>query len=392
MNWLNTLLEMTAEAETPEAFIRWSGLSAISAVMKRNVWLNKFDWKVYPNIYTLLIADSGMRKGLATTIAGRLVRTVGCTKLIGGQNSIQGIITEMSKFATVESGGPPKNNAQAFLCSNELITLILEDKQAIPILTELYDTHYNDIWEKTLKGSGTEKLKEPSVTLLAASNEEFLREALPASAYKGGFMGRTFLVIEKKKRTINARTEAPKITLDLSVLIPHLKELSKLSGEFQYDDASTKERYKRWYEEFSSQKVEDRTGMRERAGDHVTKLSMLLSLAEGTDLRIKFHHQDEAIEMVENLIFAAKRLGVSKGRSEFAQKVKIVLDELIENGEVERMTLLRNNYGAFSAVELDGIIDTLVESKAVRVKKESGKIFYVLDQSIRSHYARMEKK
>jgi hypothetical protein len=391
VNFIESLLAMTSEAETPESFIKWAGLSAISAVVKRNVWLDKYDWKVYPNIYTLLIADSGMAKGLATSLAGKLVRAVAVTKVIGGQNSIQGIVTEMAKFATSENGGPPKLNSQAFLCSNELITMLLEDKQAIPILTELYDTHYNDMWEKTLKGSGIEKLKEPSITLLAASNEEFLREALPQSAYKGGFMGRTFVVIEKKKRSINARTRAPKVRINLSTLVPHLTALSKLSGEFHYADESTILRYEKWYEEFNSQKVIDNTGARERAGDHVTKLAMLLALSETAELQLQFHHIDQAIDLVESLIFSKKRLGVAKGKSEFAQKVKVVLDDLIESGSVERTVLLRAHYGEFSAVELDNIIDTLVQSKAVSIEKRGGQSYYVIKQEIRAHYAKLEE-
>jgi len=46
MNWLDTILDQHSELESPAAFWKWSALCAISAVVKDNIWWDKFLYKV----------------------------------------------------------------------------------------------------------------------------------------------------------------------------------------------------------------------------------------------------------------------------------------------------------------------------------------------------------
>src|SRR3989442_12436726 len=93
MNWLEDLISQHSEMETPINFWRWAGLVSISAVMKDQIWLSRGGaYNLYPNIYCILYADSGLKKGPATNLAKKLVKEVNSTKIPPPPPSIQAII------------------------------------------------------------------------------------------------------------------------------------------------------------------------------------------------------------------------------------------------------------------------------------------------------------
>ena len=225
MNFLQDLLDMTDEAETPKSFIYWAGLASISAIMKRRVWLDQFYIKVYPNIFVLLLADSGLRKGFAIKIVRDLVQGVNNTRVISGRNSIQSIIQELANAYIPGSGCLPIVESCAILVSDELSNLIINDPQSTTILHDLNDTSYTTNWTNTLK-SGKEKLKDVYVTMFAATNESLYKDVIQAKDINGGFVGRTIVVSEKKRNRINPLTRPPKLLIDYEKLIHYLKSLA----------------------------------------------------------------------------------------------------------------------------------------------------------------------
>jgi hypothetical protein len=92
MNWLSQLSEQHQELESPKSFWYWSAIAALSAVVKDQVWLDRQIFKTYPNIYVMLHADSGLKKGPPISMAKQLVSPVKNTRIISGRSSIQGIL------------------------------------------------------------------------------------------------------------------------------------------------------------------------------------------------------------------------------------------------------------------------------------------------------------
>jgi hypothetical protein len=79
MDWLDTILAEHKEYESPTNFWYWGALTAVSAVMKDSVWIDRgglFD--LYPNIYTIFYADSGLKKGTWIYLLVRIKRIISC--------------------------------------------------------------------------------------------------------------------------------------------------------------------------------------------------------------------------------------------------------------------------------------------------------------------------
>src|SRR6266850_3710575 len=105
MNFIDELMESVTDLEAPTAFYYWAGLASISAVLQDKVWLDRWIYKCYPNIYVMFHADSGLKKGPPVNLAKDLVKRINGTHIISGRSSIQGILKELGTTQSVPGGG-----------------------------------------------------------------------------------------------------------------------------------------------------------------------------------------------------------------------------------------------------------------------------------------------
>src|SRR5208337_3505809 len=242
-DWLETLLESTKEAEAPERYFWWAGLCAISAVIGKKVFLQRGPfYRLYPNIYVALVsARSGLRKGIPIMIAKKMVQDLDSVRVISGCNSIQGLIKELSMQQTFKSGAVV-NQAQGLMISDEFESFITEDPRALTYLTALHNTHeHEESWKKRLKGSPLEELKSPCLSLLVASNEALFESMVKQKDIEGGFIARTFVVHESKRKKINSLIYTDEEIVKLiddntkyrNKLLLRLLQIEKLTGKIK---------------------------------------------------------------------------------------------------------------------------------------------------------------
>jgi hypothetical protein len=391
MNWLEEVLKGTEEAEAPRTFFFWSALAAISAVVKSRVYLDRFFYKLYPNVYVLLVAASGLRKGIPIAMAKAMVKEVDNTRVISGRNSIQGIIKDLSITVTTP-GKPPLRDACGFIVSGEFSTVLIKDPEALTILTDLHDGHYNPEWKNTLKGTGVEELKGVNITVLGALNQTHFKDMISAKEVTGGFIARTMIVEETKWALKNPLLDKPKNVIDVKHLAGHLKKLAILEGEFKWDDVA-KENYRKWYMSFNPEDHEDKTGTANRIHDQILKVAMLLSLARGTDLTILPEDLAMATKACSRFERTARTVTQGHGgQSEFGPKIKLLIDELrsAANNRLKRSTVLSKHYGDMDAFDLDRVVATLCQAGAVLERKVKGDIIYEATPKLMKEYERLK--
>lgn len=386
-NWLDKLTASTAESESPERFYWWCGVAAISAVMKRNSWLNRYRYKLYGNVYIILVsAKSGLRKGLPVSDAKSIVELVGNTRILSGRFSIQGVLKELSTQRTLEDGSIT-TEAQAFLCAPELKGFLVADDQSLDIMTDLQNTHEHEKeWKNTLKGSPVEALKKPYITFLGASNEILFEAALQSKDIQGGFIARTFIIHESKRRLVNSLTKAPTGFISNSNLAAHLRDIAKLpAAEFTWCE-EVREFYDEWYHKLVkiSEEYDDRTGTLERIGDQCLKLAMIISLSKRLDRVITMQDMDDAIIRSEEYFASSKHVLSGQGTSDLAAPAKKTIGLLLGTKEgVERSLLLRKLWPDVSHTTLDQVIELLGPNGQAILEfyRYDSKIYYKLTDS-----------
>ena len=388
MAFVTDLISMTEEAESPTAFFYWSAMAAIAAVVKNNVYINRYNIKhLYPNIYVLLHGGPGVGKGLPISIAKTLVTKVRNTKIIDGTNSIQGIITELQRAETRKDGTILKD-AAAFICASEFVNIITEDPKAISILTDLHDSHFHveGGWSKRLKEIRYD-LKNISITILGGTNKTYFDQFFPKDSRGGGFLSRTVFVDERVRRSLNAAIRPPTKVLDENKLVTDLTEISKISGEFRWDERAMQE-YESWYQSYYSSGVSDQIGLMERARDQVLKAAMLIALSELHDVVLTRRVIEESIAVCKQFIVSMRKATTGAGQSPMAVIIKQIIFTLIDmkDNEMSRKNLLARHWGDFDSFDLDRALATMTQSGLIIEQSRGKEMFYKLPEKVVTHF------
>lgn len=415
-NWLDEFVNQHSELESPISFWRWSALAAISAVVKDQIWLNRYIYNLYPNIYVMLHAESGLKKGPPISAAKQLVNAVGNTRVITGRSSIQGILKDLGTAKT-EPGGKVIGGSTAFICSSELSSSIVGDPVATTILTDLYDRQYNvGEWRSLLKQE-TFNLKNPTITMLTATNEAMGEGFFEAKDIQGGYFARTFVILENKRNRINSLAYPLTNPPDYKQAGEYLKKLAELKGPFQ--DLAGLERneifnyakekhgrmiffseagllYDDWYESFLSQvdeqEVKDETGTLNRFGDSVLKVAMLLSLAKNPELVITGEAMYEAIGLCEKLVGNIRKTTMGKkGISQSSQLKTMVINEFLtrENHQISRDLLMKKMWMHYSdEEEFNQLMSSFDSAGMIKTVKLGEKFVYEMPETVVMEFKR----
>lgn len=393
MNWIQSVVNSYADNEAPDKFFYWSALVAISATVRKNVYIDRFHYNLYPNIFAFLIAKSGCKKGIPISLAKNLVEKSGATRIIAGRNSMPRIIQDLGKVHTNESGVMIKD-AQALLVSGELAAFLVKDPDALNILTELHNTHeYENFWTNSLKGTGVDKLKSPCLTLFGASNEDLLWNVIAEKDIKGGFVARTFIVMSNEAVKLNSLVDPPDVIPDHKLLSGYLKDLIPLKGEFKWGPG-TKVMYNEWYHKIMKLNANDETGTINRIGDKVLKLSMIISLGESTAMVMEERHIFEAIAVSVDCYNSAKQVTMGSGKNTLSSQTRTVMRDLIAHPEhkITRKKFLADYWGDIDAFDLDRIATTLEGAGAIDIQYPGkGTCTYVLKQEALEKYTEFKK-
>jgi len=399
MDFMKELLSQTDDAETPRTWVRWAGLMSIAAVSAFNVSLDKYYYKLSPNIYALLIGKSGLGKALPIHIAKQLVETVDNTRIISGRNSIEAVILELSRTRSRENK-PMIADSRGFLVSGEFSNFIISNPQALTIITEWYDTHYLGEWSNTLKSTGVEKLKGVNITMFGACSPPHFRDFVTTRDIEGGFVGRTMLIYAEKRYKINSLVDKPDIELDLTKLADYMKQVSQVKGEFKWSSEG-KRAYKDWYTSLRQREEQhsyngDRTVTDQRIQDHVCKVAMLLSLSHNTDLILQEEDINEAIKLCTQFVSDAKKANLNTaGKSALAEQTGVVLTFLMKypTKGASREEILKRYWNDMDAFDLDKIEMTLLQAGAITAESEGDdKVYKLTDKYLKQVEAYTEKK
>lgn len=374
MAFIQSFLEHTKYYESPKSFWFWSAIASIAGVLRDNVWLVDGDSRLYPNIYVLFLAESAQRKGRPVTFSEELVYATNNVKIISGRASIQAILVEIGQTET-DSKGVLKRGGSAIFYAPELAAGLVTDDQSIQILTDIYD--YKSTGHTTnLIGRGKNKLDKVIFSMLAASNNELLKELYSSKAIHGGLLGRTFLITSDQFRPGNA---FPVGNPDgVKELVAQLIEISKISGEIHFEPEA-KQFYTDWYMQFRdyTRKRDDKSGVFGRIHTNVKKIALIFA-ANDLCSTVHVRHVEQAIHECLLLIPNYSSFIIATGKSTIAEAGAIILDELSKKGQLSRKDLIRDHWMHFDPDILDKTVAAFETAGIIGTTTAGSNIFYVL--------------
>lgn len=363
-SWIDSYLEYTDAQESPTSFHHWTGVSIISAILQRKVWIPRIKYTIYPNLYVILIAGSAKcRKSIALRIGTDLLMCVKEPPTIFAQK----ITTEALIQALEESKKKEDKVCYGLIVASELSVFLGADairSGIIPALTDLYDSPAK--WQYHTRSRGREELTNVTVSMLAASTKDWLRTSIPASAIGGGFTSRIVFVVEDSpSKLVLFPTEHVDNTTLKQYLIDDLEQMGKLSGAVQFTDEA-KAIALEWYEqeacEVHDEKVDGYFG---RKHDTMFKLATVLSVSEDNNLCIEAGHIKRALALMEHNEKRLNTIMESVTSSDTGGDTERVLNIIRKFGKIKHSDLLRKCWRYASAQELSEMMKTLQESQEV---------------------------
>jgi len=381
-SWIHDLIKEHQAVETPNSWIYWSLIFCVSSAAANAYTLRtlKGNLLYYPNLYIILMGESGLGKGYPVNLAKRLLQQADITRVIAGRSSIQAIIKEGSTTRSA-NGKPVITDSRMAIINGELSTAIIQDPDSLTVLTDLYDRNYNPNWTNMLKGDGQEKLKDPYITCLFGSSPAHFYDSIPQANIEGGYIGRNLVIYEEKRSKDLDLLDSEEESVDedrftnyiAPKYVPHLVKIAANKARIIPSDAA-RTIFNNWRKEWraTQSQYNDRTGFVNRVPDHTLKVAMCLALSRyENNTTIVEDDIREAIDKISNLIYASSKASEGTGLDPLAAQTKRVVDYLIaaQDNQLLRKELLVRGYGDYDPTTLDKIIDALMEMGWVRRQK-----------------------
>lgn len=369
-SWLDAYLEYTSEQESPTAFHEWVGISLVSSVLQRRVWIPRIKYTIYPNMYVILIAGSAKcRKSVSLKI--------GVDVLMDTENPptvfAQKITTEALIQALEESRTKEDKQCFGLIVASELSVFLGADairSGIIPALTDLYDSPAK--WQYHTRSRGREELTNVTVSMLAASTKDWLKTSIPASAIGGGFTSRIVFVIgEQPSKLVLFPPEHVDNTPLKAMLVHDLNQMCKLNGAVQFT-AEAKKVALEWYENEACNVHDEKVdGYFGRKHDTMFKLATTLCVAEDNNLLIDARHVKRALRMLEENEKHLNTVMESVTSTNVGGDTEKVLTIIRKFRNISHSDLLRKCWRYASAAELAEMMKTLTESKEIEMYMDS---------------------
>lgn len=230
-SWIDAFVERTANLESPTLFRKWSGITAISAVLEQKVWV-KTTSELYPNIYVVIVGAPGTGKTRAIRAVKGYLHEVpdfrfAPISLTGA--ALVDALAEAKRF-TIRLPDPPLEYNTLLIAPDEIGAFMHKyDDEMIALLSAFYDP---DPYSQRRRGKDINiTIKRPQVCILSGSTPSNLLHLMPEGAWDQGFTSR-MMMIYSDEQIIGDDFADNELHLSAD-LIHDIKIINSLIGEFK---------------------------------------------------------------------------------------------------------------------------------------------------------------
>jgi hypothetical protein len=349
------------------------------------VWIDRVKWKLYPNLYTVLVGRPGLGKGAAINPMIALVKEAGVANILSDRITMEYALEKLSKgfpktISTQIPGSPLQTikigtEATCLMVSTELSVFITASQFSITCLSDLWDCK-EGVYQYGTRGKGEFPLNSPYVTLIGASAQDWLVKSVPADAVGGGFTRRVNFVFASKKDK-KVAWPSKNGNLGISSLVEDLRSISQLKGEFTFS-ADARSLFESYYYSCEPNDFDDEATVVYKTSKwaNASKLAMCISASRGDSLEINAADFQEAIDRTEEVTGDLKIVFRSVGESPLVSATARVLTFIETKGYASRAEILSINWKHISDMDLDRIIATLREAGIIEERYVGKRTLY----------------
>jgi hypothetical protein len=367
-------VEPTTDA--PSVYHVFAGLVAIATIVGSAVYLPFGGERIYPNLWALILGPSSFyRKSTALAKAKRLIARLEAPDDDGSAPARSRLLpNEFSREALLKHLSDNPQGLLSFsefsgflaMCSRDYMSGTRE------LLADLYDSPNS---YTRLLGTATYTVRNPCLSILAASQTDWLLEKVREGDLRGGFLARFAFVPAFSKPRFLAVPPAPDNAIGVR-LLHGASALRKIRGEAGLQKIPEM-RFSSWLERHEreldgAEHVGELSPFWSRLSIITLKLAMLLQLADDRSLVIGPEAMESALALTEFLKASLRTL--FREQFVFSKEMKArqrVLAFITRRPGLTSRDILRNS--GLLQRDLMPVIATLLAEQTVQCDK--GKYF-----------------
>lgn len=397
MSFLSDYAIVASGNEVPALFHKWAGISAMSHIIGRRVWMDRGGLHpVFLNLYCIFVSDPGVKKSTAMFIASKLVEEIDpLIQIAGDSETRESLLERMGKkdspcIRPYVHNNEIYNSVQMSIFANEIINLIFAGGEPAAMLGFLIDIWDKDPYRNYTKSKGKDLIHRPFVTILGCMTKEKIKELVSQKIVSDGMTRRCIFVYGKREGLSEPILKiTPEQIAARKRCVETGRELLNISGSFSFspDGADT---FVSWYHKNTKRKDTTAStvlsGVLETKPELVQKLAMILALDENpTNRQLNSDHITNAVAYLDQVEMGGVQLFEGIGRNPLSS-VRVAITQLLdEQNDPINIKFIYNRFASEASVkELDEVMDGMSKSDTavkLMVRKGNFLINYLTTQA-----------
>jgi len=374
MNFLRDYLIFNSGNEVNEHYHVWSAMSALSSLVSRRIWVDQGYFRVYANMYVVLLGPPGNGKTTAMSCAKGLVRSIGSVPFSAQCQSKENLVKEMMKYerGLVLKDGTPLIYTPISIFVTELSQFIsIDPVKMLDLLVTIYD---QDIYDMSTQLHGHQQINGPYMTLLGCTTSDWVTNYLKSDIITGGFTRRANFVLEDWSS--NRRVPRPKLTDEMrdawKRVEERARELAEVVGEFKWSDDAAKW-FDHWYMTREISKDANVAAFDRTRHTQLLKLTMLLELCTNNDLTLYESTLVTANAMLDKLMIQLPVVFSGIGRNELVKTSTRLKNMLVRAGTpLAKKVVMEELWSDANTAEIYQVINHMTTQGALVTFNASG--------------------
>lgn len=237
-DFFSEYIKYTSGTEVPTFFNRWSIIVSVGAWIGKAVHFQHGPFKIYPNLYVMLLGAPGTKKSTAIKRAKKLIESAGYDTFAAEKITKEKFLLELSGDTSDRTDSNfdflasafNSNSSECFIAADEFNDFFGNNiLDFVSLLGVLWD--YDGIYRSKIKTGVSVEIPDPYISILGGNTQTTFANTFPPEVAGQGFFSRLIAVYaEPTKRRITFPLSPS--TDDTAKLINHLYKIRETcSGE-----------------------------------------------------------------------------------------------------------------------------------------------------------------
>lgn len=379
--WLQSLEYYLSDTESPAEYNTWVGISAISASLRRNSYIDYGKYMIYPNQYIILVGPPAVGKGTAMTPVTDIIKDAQSANPISDRITAEKLVNILSDgfVNTKVFGGQITSltDHSALIISTELPIFLQTSEWMMPLMCDMWE---GKPFSYATKTKSSFVANDICVSLIGGCVPDYIRKLNKdaTSAVTGGFTSRCIFVYcsERSKMIAWPSTNGNMNQLKAD-LIDDLKDIGNISGEFKFT-TDARLLWEQAYKMITVDPFESEVmmGFKGRMKTHIFKTAMALSASSSNNMIISSTQLQQAISLINDIRDKVDITFRAIGESPMAASQERIRMYIERRKITSRSQIFKDNYRHVTDEQLTIILGSLQNAQQIELNSIGGKMMY----------------